>query len=101
MSFLKNLFSRKPKKYVDERGIYFHVECDHCKKVTKVRADRQYDLNRTDDGYLWRKMIVCPKCYRKISAEVSFNGSYNVTAQEISGGQFVEECAPNELTVGE
>ncbi len=92
MSFLKNLFSRKPKKYVDERGIYFHVECNRCKKTTKIRADKQYDLNHTDNGYLWRKTIVCPKCYSQMATEVTLNGNYTVTSQEIQGGRYVESA---------
>ncbi len=96
MSFLKNLFSRKPKKYVDERGIYFHVACNRCKVVTRVRADRQYDLNRTDNGFEWRKTIVCPKCYSQMAAEVTFDGRYTPLKQEISAGAFVEPPAEND-----
>lgn len=91
MSFLKNLFSRKPKKYVDERGIYFHVQCKRCEKVIKVRADKQYDLNRTDNGFQWRKTIVCPQCYGQISADVTFSSNYQITNQEIANGAFVEQ----------
>jgi NAD-dependent SIR2 family protein deacetylase len=90
MSFLKNIFSRKPKKYVDERGIYFYVECNRCKTVTKVRADRQFDLNRDDNGFIWRKTIVCPKCYSQMVTEVVFNNRYTITDREISGGHYVD-----------
>lgn len=89
MSFLKNLFSRKPKKYVDERGIYFHVKCNRCAKITKVRADRQYDLNRVESGLVWRKTIVCPQCFNQMATDVAFNARYAVTSQEISNGEYV------------
>ena len=96
MGFLRNLFSRKPKKYVDERGLYFHVDCHKCHNVLKVRIDKQFDLNRQDDGngYMWRKTLVCPKCYSKMQTEMTFDGGHKVRSQEITGGKYV--AAPDE-----
>lgn len=96
MSFLKNLFGRKsasPKKHVDERGMYFHVECQKCSRVLRVRIDKTYDINREENGYTWRKTLVCDKCFQKMETEMLFDGKYNVVAQEIHGGKYVEPPA--------
>ena len=92
MGFFSNLFSRKPKKYVDKRGLYFYVDCDNCHNVLKVRIDKQFDLNRQDNGsgFVWRKTLVCPKCYRKMQTEMLFDGQHGVVSQEISGGEYVD-----------
>lgn len=95
MGFLRNLFSRKPKKYVDERGLYYYVDCHKCHNVLRVRIDKQYDLNRQDDGgFVWRKTLVCPKCYSKMETEMTFDGNYKARTQEIRGGKYV--AAPQE-----
>ncbi|MGB1249388.1 MAG: hypothetical protein ACPG8W_02060 [Candidatus Promineifilaceae bacterium] len=91
MGFLRKLFSRKPKKYVDERGLYFHADCHKCHNVLRIRIDKQYDLNRQDDGggFVWRKTLVCPKCFNKMQANMTFDGSHKAQTQEISGGKYV------------
>ena len=90
MSFLKRLFSREPKPYTDERGIYFHVECRRCKNVLRLRADRQYDLNQLEEGgYEWRKTIVCDKCFSKMPADVQFDAGYRIISQEVEGGRYL------------
>ena len=91
MGFFKKLFNKEPKPYVDKRGMYFHVDCNRCNEILKVRIDRQYDLNNEGGTYRWRKTLVCPKCYAKMETEMTFNGNYDVASQEITGGKYVEE----------
>ena len=89
MGFLKNLFSRKPKEYVDKRGLYQHVACKKCDNVLRVRIDKTYDLNRTDAGFVWHKTLVCGKCFNKMETTLTFDSNYNVVTEEISGGSYV------------
>lgn len=96
MSFFKNLFSRKPKEYVDERGMYYYVDCHKCHDVLKVRIDKSYDLNREENGFVWRKTLVCNKCFNKMETEMLFDSKHNVTTQDITGGKYV--AAPAEET---
>ncbi len=96
MSFFKKLFSSKPKEYVDERGIYYYVECHKCHKVMRVRIDRSYDLNREEDGYSWRKTLVCDNCFHKMETEMTFDSKYNQRTQEITGGKYVAEPVETE-----
>ena len=93
MGFLKKLFGgeKKPAKYVDKRGIYFYVRCDNCGTVTRVRADKEYDLSRDGNNFVWHKNIVDNRCFRPIATVVHLNGSYQMTSEEISGGSFVSE----------
>jgi len=93
MGFLKKLFGgdKKPAKYVDKRGIYFYVRCDNCGTVTRVRADKEYDLIRDDNEFIWHKTIVDNRCFRPIATVVHLDGSYQLTSEEISGGSFVSE----------
>ena len=95
MGFLRKLFGggeKKPREYVDEQGIYFYVKCDSCGTIVRVRADKQYDLNRDSSGYSWRKTVVDNKCFRRMEALVQFDSHYRVTNREISGGRFVTEA---------
>ena len=93
MGFLKKLFGgeKKPAKYVDKRGVYFYVRCDNCSTITRVRADKEYDLTRDGNNFVWHKTIVDNRCFRPMATVVHLDGSYQVTSQEISGGSFVSE----------
>jgi uncharacterized Zn finger protein len=100
MGFLKKIFGggeKKTSEYVDTRGIYFYVRCDNCGTIVKVRADKEYDLSRQGDGFVWHKTIVDNRCFRSIPTVVVLDGSYNVVSAEISGGEYVTEAAYNEF----
>lgn len=95
MGFLKKLFGgteKKPSEYVDTRGIYFYVRCDNCGAITRVRADKEYDLARQGDGYVWHKTIVDSRCFRSIPTVVHLNGNFEVENAEITGGEYVTEA---------
>ncbi len=93
MGFFKKLFGgeEKPEKYVDKRGVYFYVLCENCGTITRLRADKEYDLIRESDGFTWHKTIVDNRCFRSMPAVVRLDSNYQVTSEEISGGQFVTE----------
>lgn len=95
MSFLKRLFSssNSEKKQGDQQGIYFYVKCNNCGVITRVRADKQHDLNQGDSGdYEWHKTIVDNKCFRRMETVVYLDRGYNVTHTEITGGVYVTEA---------
>lgn len=90
MGFLRRLFGGDDKGGEgDTQGIYFYVRCNKCGSKVRVRADKQYDLNRTDDGYIWHKTIMDSKCFRQIPTVVHFDGDYNVVSTEIDGGEYI------------
>ncbi len=94
MGWLDRWRKRDPKKSaasddVDKTGIYFHLVCGRCQTRLRLRADQQYDLNQTDDGYIWHKTIVCRKCFQQMPAVVTFDAHYHVATQEIERGRFV------------
>lgn len=93
MSFLKKLFGgeKKSGEYVDTRGVYFYVRCDHCGTISRLRADREYDLTREGDGFVWHKTIVDSHCFRPMQTVVTLNKAYQVVNAEISGGDYVSE----------
>lgn len=93
MGFLRNLFgSKKNKPYVDKTGIYFYVQVNNLDSRVKVRADKQHDLMRTEQGFVWHKTIVDSKYFRRMQATVHFDNSYNITHSEIDGGSFISEA---------
>lgn len=93
MSFLKRIFGGdKDRGYVDKEGLYFFFRCDHCGSKVQVRADKQHDLNRDGDGYVWHKTIVDSECFRHIPVVVHLDSNYQVTSQEIEGGRFISEA---------
>ena len=95
MGFLRRLFGSQEDddegEYHDPQGLYFYVECDNCGARVKVRADKQYDLNRHDDGYSWKKTIVDSKCFRQMHTVVRLDRQYNVLDAEIEGGHYISE----------
>ena len=94
MGFLKKIFGggeKKPSEYVDTRGIYFYVRCDNCGTVTRVRADKEYDLIKQGNGYLWHKTIVDNRCFRSMPTVVVLDSDFEVVSAEISGGEYVTE----------
>jgi hypothetical protein len=90
MGFLKRLFGGG--EYKDTKGIYFYAQCDNCDTIVRVRADKQYDLNPADGGYVWRKTIVDNRCFRRMQATVYLNRNYEVTQSELENGRFVSEA---------
>lgn len=93
MGFLKKLFGgeKKEKPYVDKTGIYFYVQVDGVDSRVRVRADKQHDLMRVDNSYVWHKTIVDSKFFRRMQAEVHFDGSYKVTHADLQGGTFITQ----------
>lgn len=94
MGFLKKLFGTgQSKEYVDTRGLYFYAQCDQCGSRVRVRADKQNDLNRDGDGFVWHKTIVDNRCFRHMPVVVRLDRNYRVRSQEIEGGQFISKEA--------
>ena len=96
MGFLRKLFGgqkKEPGEYVDTRGVYFYAQCDNCGTIVKLRADKEYDLERVGGGYQWHKTIVDSRCFRRMPAVVTLDGDFEVVEAQISGGQFVTEAA--------
>jgi len=92
MGFLKRIFGGKQNvPYVDQQGIYFYVQCNNCGSQVRVRADKSHDLNRDGDGFVWHKTIVDSRCFRHIPVVVYLDRNYQVTSQEIEGGEFITE----------
>ncbi|MDX1414777.1 MAG: hypothetical protein R3293_11350 [Candidatus Promineifilaceae bacterium] len=97
MGFLKKLFGgeKKSKEYIDTRGVYFYIRCDNCSTITRVRADKEYDLIRQGNGFAWHKTVVDNRCFRSMPTVVSLDNDYQVINAEISGGIYVSEEAYN------
>lgn len=94
MGFLRRLFGGdKSGAQGDTHGIYLYVQCDNCGARVRVRADKQYDLNRTDDGYVWHKTIVDSKCFRQIPTVVYLDRNYEVVKADIEGGRYISREA--------
>ena len=94
MDLLKRLLGRgEDKGQRDPQGIYLYVECDRCGAQVRVRADKQYDLLRTDEGFTWHKTIVDSKCFQRMSTTVHFDRDYNVVESEIEGGHYITKEA--------
>ncbi len=94
MGFLKRLFGggeKKPKEYVDTRGVYFHVRCHNCATISRLRADKEYDLIREGDGFVWHKTIVDNRCFRPMPTVVTLDKAYQIVSADITGGEFVSE----------
>ncbi len=99
MGFLKRLFGgdkeNKKTGYVDKTGIYFYVECDNCGTCVRLRADKEHDLVREDNGFTWHKTIVDSRCFRPMPTVVVLNSKYEISDSEITGGKYISEAEYN------
>lgn len=92
MGFLKNLFGNRDqgkKPYVDQQGVYFYVQCEHCGAPVRLRADKTYDLINRGDGFEWHKTVVDNRCFRPMPTVVQLNSQYEMVSHEISGGHYI------------
>ncbi len=93
MGFLKRLFGgggSGNSAPVDKNGIYLYFRHKRAADaVTKVRADKQHDLNRTNNGFVWHKTIVDSKYFTRIHAVVYFDSNYQVTSADIDSGEMI------------
>ncbi len=98
MGFLKKLLGNSDRPAAkssptavsgDPQGVYFYVQCDRCGAPVRLRADKQHDLLNEGGGYTWHKTIVDNRCFRPMPTVVTLNASFEVTAQEITGGHYI------------
>ena len=77
----------------DPYGIWFHFRCGKCGGVVRVRADRRNDLNREEGPgtFLLRKDVMDNSCYQLMHAAIWLDGSYNVVAADVSGGELISK----------
>jgi hypothetical protein len=86
---LRSLFSFTPSAETDD-AVYIYVECGRCKSRVRVRLDKRHDLSRGEEGgYFVRKEIMDSKCFRLMTAEIAFDGTYRIQSQEVQGGRFI------------
>ena len=93
MGFLKKLFgggSAEKSEPQDPNGIYLYFRSKRAPDaVTRVRVDKQYDLNSADSGYVWHKTIVDHKYFSRVHAVVYFDRGHQVTRAEVDGGELI------------
>ena len=91
MGILARLFGGTARKDPDD-AVHIYVECDRCKSKVHVRLDKRHDLSQGEGGgYFVRKEIMDSKCFRLMTAEVTFDGTYRIQAQDVQGGRFISK----------
>ncbi|HSW50955.1 MAG TPA: hypothetical protein VLH09_12305 [Bryobacteraceae bacterium] len=89
---LSSMFGGKGAGGADD-AIHIHVECERCKAKVQVRLDRRHDISlREDGGYYVRKEIMDSKCFRLMTAEITFDNAYRIRSQEVQGGRFLTQA---------
>ncbi len=89
MGLLQRLFGGTGSGERDD-GIHVYVACGRCGSTVHVRLDRRHDLSQAEGGgYFVRKEIMDSKCFRLMTAEISFDAAYRIQRQEIDGGRFL------------
>lgn len=77
----------------EAHALIFHVRCDRCGEVIRVRADRRWDLlQELDDGvtgYSLHKDVLGTRCNALMRMVVRFDRDYRIAHQEVEGGRFV------------
>jgi hypothetical protein len=89
LDWLSSRFSPRPSKEAND-AVHIYVECGRCKSRVHVRLDKRHDLSIGEGGgYFVRKEIMDSKCFRLMTAEISFDGGYRIQTQEVQGGRFI------------
>ena len=93
MGFIKRLFGGGDAQPAD-RGIHLYIKCQRCGTPVHVRIDPNNELaaDYGDDGaegYHVVKEITDDRCFRRMRAELSFDGRRRETARELEGGDFI------------
>jgi len=105
MDFLKKIFgsslSSSSSRNRDSDGFFLYAKCARCGKRLRLRINKQYDLNRTDSGYVWNKTIVDNRCFQPMETEVHFDRSYRPVKMEIDGGEFISAAEYEAPEAGE
>ncbi len=74
-------------------ALVFHVRCDHCGEVVRVRVDPRWDLTQEFDGdltgYRLSKDVLGVRCNRLMRLRVTLDRAYRITATEVDGGRLV------------
>ncbi len=88
---LTSLFSSPGSKEADD-AIHIYVECGRCKSKVHVRLDKRHDISQAEGGgYFVRKEIMDSKCFRLMTAEITFDTSYRTQSQDVQGGRFISK----------
>lgn len=91
VGFLARLFGGKATKDTDD-AIHLYVECGRCKAKVHVRLDKRHDLSQGEaGGYFVRKEVMDSKCFRLMTAEVTFDAAYRVQIQDVQGGRLISK----------
>ena len=89
LDMLTSLFSTKPSRGADE-AIHVYVECGRCRSAVHVRLDKRHDISQGEGGgYFVRKEVMDSKCFRLMTAEIVFDGTYRIQSQQVQGGRFL------------
>lgn len=94
MGFLRKLFGGGESKQTsgsDSTGFFFYVRCDHCGSVVRLRINKEWDLNRSANGFVWHKTIVDSRCFRQMPTVVHFDKNYQVVQADIQGGGIISQ----------
>jgi hypothetical protein len=84
-------FSSKPFQEPED-AVHLYVECGRCASKVHVRLDKRHDLSQGEEGgYFVRKEIMDSKCFRLMTAEIVFDGSFRIRSQDLSGGRFISQ----------
>lgn len=93
---LKDLFKGifTGKKYDNIVNIY--LKDSKCGNKIKVLLRKSYDIQRVyDEGkeaaFMINKVIICDKCFNKITIDIKFDKKYNIISREIEGGKYITE----------
>jgi hypothetical protein len=99
VGFLRRLFGGQAggASPAGDDGFFVYVQCERCGAAVRLRIHKQHDLNRTDDGYSWHKTVVDSRCFRPMPTVAFFDGSYQMTGNEIQGGHYISREQYDEL----
>ncbi|MFN3705249.1 MAG: hypothetical protein ACK4WM_04575 [Thermoflexales bacterium] len=75
----------------DDAVLVYHVRCNKCGEVVRVRIHEYNDLSLDDEGGRFcHKTVVGSRCYARMQMTLRFDPHFREIERSVQGGKFVD-----------
>ncbi len=76
--------------------IHIYLEDEKCGEKIKLLVRKSYDIQKIYEDndqadYRLKKVVICNKCYNKISLKIDYDRRYKIIDSQLDGGNIISE----------